>query len=139
MKHLIYYVFCGLTALILLGVQSFFGILLITPREVGGTLFGGMFLVLMCLGGWLLTTAGLAATILARFAGARVALLCASAIQVITGIGSLLNYPDDADGNLIFSPAPNEIYWMIAVSGLLLFTSVYLIAQGHLRPKNGRF
>ncbi|QRG77469.1 hypothetical protein [Citrobacter sp. R56] len=139
MNHLIYYVFCGIAALLLLGVQSFFGILLITPREVGGTLFGGMFLVLMCLGGWLLTTAGLVATILTRFAGARVALLCASAIQVIAGIGSLLNYPDDADGNLIFSPAPNEIYWMIAVAGLLLISSVYLIALGHLRPKNGRF
>ncbi|NDO83792.1 hypothetical protein CJP72_24525 [Citrobacter sp. NCU1] len=139
MKLLIYYVFCGITVLLLLGVQSFFGILLITPREVGGTLFGGMFLVLMCLGGWLLTTAGLVATILARFAGARVGLLCASAIQVTAGIWSLHNYPDDAGGNLIFSPAPNEIFCMIAIVGLLLFTSVYLIVQGHLRPQNGRF
>ncbi|MDA8479687.1 hypothetical protein NNO04_13355 [Citrobacter sp. Awk 4] len=139
MKLLIYYVFCGITGLLLSGVQSFFGIMLITPREVGGTLFGGMFLVLMCLGGWLLTTAGLVATILARFAGARVALLCASAIQVIAGIWALYNYPDDAGGNLIFSPAPNEIFCMIAIAGLLLFTSVYLIAKGHLRPKNGRF
>lgn len=131
-----YYVFCGVSAVLLISLQSFCGILLITPRDVGGTLFGGIFLDLMCLGGWLLATAGLVTSILVRFAGARVTLLCASAIQVAVGIWSLLTYPDDAGGNLIFSPAPNEIYGMTAIVGSLLFVSIYLIKQGYLQPRN---
>lgn len=130
-----YYLFCGTVNLIFLILQSFFGVLLITPREVGGTLFGGMFLDLARTGGWLLMSAGLIVLILSRFTGTRVALLCASAIQMAAGVWSLLNYPDDMSGNLIYSPARDEIYLMTLFVGLIFFASFYLIRKGYLQPK----
>lgn len=124
-----YYAFCGVIAVLLFSCQTFCGVMLITPRDVGGTLFGGMFLDILCLGGWLLATAGLMVSVLMRLAGAGVALLCASTVQVTAGIWSLLTWPDDANGNLIFSPAPDEITCMSAVAGSLLFLSIYAIRR----------
>ncbi len=134
-----YYGFCGLAAVLLVSMQSFCGIFLLTPRDVGGTLFGGMFLDFMCLGGWLLATFGLVVTILLRSVGARMALTCSSAVQGGVGVWWLLNYPDDANGNLIFSPAPDDIQSMLFVIGLLLFGSFFLILKGYLQPKNELF
>lgn len=136
LMRMAWYFFCGITAVLLFSMQAFCGVLLLTPRDVGGTLFGGMFLDLMCMSGWLLATAGMAVSIVLRFAGARIASLSASALQVGVGIWSLINYPDDANGNLIFSPAPGEIHGMIAIVGSLLFISIYLIGQGYLEPRS---
>lgn len=127
---MIYYIYCGVLLIILGSLQAFFGILLITPRDVGGTLFGGMFLDLLFLSVWLIVTSVLIILILIRFAGAILALLCTSVIQMVAGVLALLNYPDDINGNLIFTPTPHEINLMLALIGMLFIACIYLIKSG---------
>ena len=129
-----YTIFCRVLVIVLGGFQSFFGILLLTSRDVSGMLFGGIFRDLVCLSSWLFTTIVLLVLILLRFAGARVALLCASGVQMLSGITALLNYPDDANGDLIFSPAENEIFLMITILGALFLISVYITRFKYFSP-----
>lgn len=76
---------------------------LIVPREVGGTLFGGSMGFVMYLGGWALSVLGLLLALLTRVPGARLALIVAGLVQGLLGLWWRINYPDDFDGNLIFS------------------------------------
>ncbi|PKH22391.1 hypothetical protein CIG19_13905 [Enterobacterales bacterium CwR94] len=94
--------------------------LMITPREVGGTLFGGMFMTLIYLSGWLLATLSLVTSIACRVLGAKIGLLCSSLVQIIWGLISIMNYPDDYNGNLIFSPGKDEIFVLLVIVAFTL-------------------
>ncbi|MGL5109519.1 MAG: hypothetical protein ACRC7J_10710 [Vibrio ordalii] len=135
---MIYYVFCGIVAVLLFSLQTYSAIVLLTPRDVGGTLFGGMFLDLMCIQGWLLATAGFVLAVVLRLAAARVALLCAGSIQMAIGIWSLVTYPYDMNEYMIYSPTPSDIYGMLCIIGSLLFVSIYLLRKDYLGPKNSK-
>lgn len=111
----------------LICMQSFFGIALIHLRDVGGVLFGGIFYYIMFLTGWIVMTIIFAAMAILRVTGAIIGLILSSSAQGIAGGYYLINYPDDNNGNLIFSPQPNEIVFMITLMVVIIFSCLFLM------------
>ncbi|APC20873.1 hypothetical protein BME99_11180 [Pseudomonas protegens] len=108
---------------------------LIVPRDVGGTLFGGSMGFLMYLGGWALSVLGLLLALLTRVPGARLAWIVAGLVQLLLGLWWRINYPDDFDGNLIFSIQARELDYVIVFGFALVYSGVYLLRQQRLKPR----
>ncbi|WP_350023866.1 MULTISPECIES: hypothetical protein [Pseudomonas] len=108
---------------------------LIVPRDVGGTLFGGSMGFLMYLGGWALSVLGLLLALLTRVPGARLAWIVAGLVQLLLGLWWRINYPDDFDGNLIFSIQARELDYVIVFGFALIYSGVYLLRQQRLKPR----
>ncbi|WP_236186960.1 hypothetical protein [Pseudomonas protegens] len=108
---------------------------LIVPRDVGGTLFGGSMGFLMYLGGWALSVLGLLLALLTRVPGARLAWIVAGLVQLLLGLWWRIHYPDDFDGNLIFSIQARELDYVIVFGFALVYSGVYLLRQQRLKPR----
>lgn len=105
----LYNALCGLTAVLIVGHFSYFCWELLTPVDIGGTLFGGSMGAAAIAGGWALACLGLMLLALLRLPGARLAWLAGGMVQLCIALGWRLNYPDDFNGNLLFSPPPKEL------------------------------
>ena len=108
---------------------------LIVPREVGGTLFGGSMGFLMYLGGWALSVLGLMLALLTRVPGARLAWIVAGLVQLLLGLWWRIHYPDDFDGNLIFSIQARELDYVMVFGFALVYSGIYLLRQQRLKPR----
>ncbi|WP_443693261.1 hypothetical protein ACRZ5O_11950 [Pseudomonas protegens] len=108
---------------------------LIVPRDVGGTLFGGSMGFLMYLGAWAVSVLGLLLALLTRVPGARLAWIVAGLVQLLLGLWWRINYPDDFDGNLIFSIQARELDYVIVFGFALVYSGVYLLRQQRLKPR----
>ncbi|AUG01466.1 hypothetical protein CXQ81_12905 [Pseudomonas sp. 09C 129] len=108
---------------------------LIVPRDVSGTLFGGAMGFQLYLGIWLLCALGLGLALLTRMPGARLAWIVAGLVPLLLGAWWRINYPDDADGNLIFSPQSWELDYAMAIGCGLVFSGLYWYRRGRLKPR----
>jgi len=108
---------------------------LIVPREVGGTLFGGSMGFMLYLGGWALSVLGLGLAVLTRVPGARLAWIMGGLVQGLLGLWWRINYPDDFDGNLIFSIQPRELDYVMVFGFALVYSGVYLWRRQRLKPR----
>ncbi|KAF1067372.1 MAG: hypothetical protein GAK45_01677 [Pseudomonas citronellolis] len=106
---------------------------LLTPREISGTLFGGFFATFFALLSWLCCNAGLCAALLVRLPGARITLLLAGTFGLLMSIWWRAHYPDDADGNLTFSPSPGELGGSTLVFIAMIGLTILLQRRGYLR------
>jgi len=108
---------------------------LIVPREVGGTLFGGSMGFMLYLGGWALSVLGLGLAVLTRVPGARLAWIMGGLVQGLLGLWWRINYPDDFDGNLIFSIQPRELDYVMVFGFVMAYSGVYLWRRQWLKPR----
>jgi hypothetical protein len=115
---------------------AIFDLWLLTPVEIGGTLFGGAFTFERNALGGAAAMAGILIAALLRLPGFRLAWAASGLLPLAIGANALWRYPDDAGGNLIFSPQPQEIaVAMVVAAGFLLLGIVlrrYL--AGRTRP-----
>ncbi|WP_225369008.1 hypothetical protein [Pseudomonas protegens] len=105
------------------------------PREVGGTLFGGSMGFMLYLGGWAFSVIGLGLAVLTRVPGARLAWIIGGLVQLLLGLWWRIHYPDDFDGNLIFSIQARELDYVMVFGFALVYSGIYLIHQQRLKPR----
>lgn len=67
--------------------------------------------------------------------GARLAWLIAGLVPLLLGAWWRLNYPDDADGNLIFSPQDWELDYAMAIGCGFVASGWYWYRRGRLKPR----
>jgi len=108
---------------------------LVIPRDVSGTLFGGAMGFQLYLGLWIACALGLTLALLTRMPGARLAWLVAGLVPLLLGAWWRLNYPDDADGNLIFSPQAWELDYAMAIGCGFVASAAYWCRHGRLKPR----
>ncbi|MGE8350193.1 MAG: hypothetical protein ACN6P5_06510 [Pseudomonas protegens] len=108
---------------------------LIVPREVGGTLFGGSMDFMLYLGGWAFSVLGLGLAVLTRVPGARLAWIIGGLVQLLLGLWWRINYPDDFDGNLIFSIQPRELDYVMVFGFALVYSGIHLWRRQRLKPR----
>ncbi|PXX52264.1 hypothetical protein SAMN05660489_06125 [Pseudomonas sp. LAMO17WK12:I10] len=108
---------------------------LIVPRDVSGTLFGGAMGFQLFLGLWLVCLLGLTLALLTRMPGARLAWIVAGLVPLLLGAWWRINYPDDADGNLIFSPQSWELDYAMAIGCGLVLSGLHWYRRGRLKPR----
>lgn len=99
----------GLTAALIVAHFSYFCWELLTPVDIGGTLFGGSMGAAAIAAGWAGACLGLILLALLRLPGARLAWFAGGMVQLCIALGWRLNYPDDFNGNRLFSPPPKEL------------------------------
>ncbi|AIC19229.1 hypothetical protein EY04_10090 [Pseudomonas chlororaphis] len=128
-------VLSGIAVAAPLSVMVFTDLQLIVPRDVSGTLFGGAMGFQLYLGIWLLCALGLGLALLTRMPGARLAWIVAGLVPLLLGAWWRINYPDDADGNLIFSPQAWELDYAMAIGCALVFSGLYWYRRGRLKPR----
>ncbi|AZD98080.1 MULTISPECIES: hypothetical protein [Pseudomonas] len=128
-------VLSGIAVAAPLSVMVFTDLQLIVPRDVSGTLFGGAMGFQLYLGIWLLCALGLGLALLTRMPGARLAWIVAGLVPLLLGAWWRINYPDDADGNLIFSPQAWELDYAMAIGCGLVFSGLYWYRRGRLKPR----
>ena len=131
----LYYPLCWIAVAAPLASMIHCNLNLIVPREVGGTLFGGSMGFVMYLGDWALSVLGLVLALLTRVPGARLALIVAGLVQGLLGLWWRINYPDDFDGNLIFSIQARELDYVMVFGFALVYSGVYLLRQQRLKPR----
>ncbi|WKW30563.1 hypothetical protein KIH13_16635 [Pseudomonas viridiflava] len=127
----LYYTVSWITVCVVLLHVTFFSWALLTPKEVGGTLFGGAMGTQLNLNGWGVATVGLIVAILLRLPGSIHAWIAAGLLPLCIGGWWQLNYPDGANGNLIYSPAQSDIKVAMLIGAAILASGVYayLIAK----------
>ncbi|QQZ44076.1 hypothetical protein IF690_11265 [Pseudomonas sp. SK3(2021)] len=128
-------VLSGIAVAAPLSVMVFADLQLIVPRDVSGTLFGGAMGFQLYLGIWLLCALGLGIALLTRMPGARLAWIVAGLVPLLLGAWWRINYPDDADGNLIFSPQAWELDYAMAIGCVLVCSGLYGYRHGRLKPR----
>ncbi|AZE48092.1 putative membrane protein [Pseudomonas chlororaphis] len=128
-------VLSGIAVAAPLSVMVFADLQLIVPRDVSGTLFGGAMGFQLYLGLWLVCLLGLTLALLTRMPGARLAWIVAGLVPLLLGAWWRINYPDDADGNLIFSPQAWELDYAMAIGCGLVFSGLYWYRRGRLKPR----
>ncbi|AKA25379.1 hypothetical protein [Pseudomonas chlororaphis] len=131
----IYYLLSWIAVAAPLSLMVFADLQLIIPRDVGGTLFGGAMGFQLFLGVWLVCALGLALALFTRMPGARPAWLVAGLVPLLLGLWWRINYPDDADGNLMFSPQDWELDYAIAIGGALVASALHCLRRGRLKPR----
>ncbi|MCD5989299.1 hypothetical protein KDX30_15430 [Pseudomonas sp. CDFA 553] len=127
----LYYTVSWITVCVVLLHIAFFSWALLTPKEVGGTLFGGVMGTQLNLTGWGVATVGLIVAILLRLPGSILAWIAAGLVPLCIGGWWQLNYPDDANGNLIYSPVQSDIKVAMLIGAAILASGVY----AYLRAK----
>ncbi|PMY71048.1 MULTISPECIES: hypothetical protein [Pseudomonas] len=118
-----------------LSLMLFADLQLIVPRDVSGTLFGGAMGFQLFLGLWIVCALGLTLALLTRMPGARLAWLVAGLVPLLLGAWWRINYPDDADGNLIFSPQAWELDYAMAIGAGFVASGLYWYRHGRLKPR----
>ncbi|MGC5704429.1 hypothetical protein J4P02_29930 [Pseudomonas sp. NFXW11] len=131
----LYHPLCWIAVAAPLATMTHCNLQLIVPREVGGTLFGGSIGFFMYLGGWALSVLGLGLAVLTRVPGARLAWIVGGLVQLLLGLWWRINYPDDFDGNLIFSIQARELDYVMVFGFALVYSGVYLFRQRRLEPR----
>ncbi|NBF06789.1 hypothetical protein GV819_31435 [Pseudomonas sp. Fl5BN2] len=131
----LYYPLCWIAVAAPLAAMIHCNLHLIVPRDVSGTLFGGSIGFLMYLGGWALSVLGLVLALLTRVPGARLAWIVAGLVQLLLGLWWRINYPDDYDGNLIFSIQARELDYVMVFGFALVYSGVHLLRQQRLKPR----
>ncbi|KTC41585.1 MAG: hypothetical protein ACN6QY_21390 [Pseudomonas sp.] len=131
----LYHLLCWVAVAAPLALKIHCDLNLITPRSIGGTLFGGAIDLQLNLAGWALCTLGLALAVLIRMPGARLAWLIAGVVPLILAAWWRINYPDDADGNLIFSTQDWELDYMMVLGLAWAASGLYLLRRQRLRPR----
>ncbi|WDH25149.1 hypothetical protein [Pseudomonas chlororaphis] len=129
-------VLSGIAVAAPLAVMVIADLQLIVPRDVSGTLFGGAMGFQLYLGLWLVCLLGLTLALLTRMPGARLAWIVAGLVPLLLGAWWRINYPDDADGNLIFSPQAWELDYAMAIGCGLVFSGLYWYRRGRLKPRS---
>lgn len=99
---------------------------LLTPVDIGGTLFGGAMSAAADAAIWMAATAGVLLIALLRLPGFRLAWIVTGGLPVVLGALTLWSYPDDYGGNLIYSPQQSEIAWVMALGGAFLVLGAIL-------------
>ena len=105
---------------------------LLTPVDISGTLFGGATGTVEHAALWILAMAGVMMAALLRLPGSRLAWIVGGGAPILFGALVLWSYPDDAGGNLIFSPQRSEIALMMALGAAFLILG--LILRRYLIP-----
>lgn len=131
----LYYPLCWIAVAALLATMIRCNLHLIVPREVGGTLFGGSMGFMLYLGGWALSVLCLGLAVLTRVPGARLAWISGGLVQLLLGLWWRIHYPDDAEGNLIFSIQARELDYVMAFGFALVYSGVYLLRQQRFKPR----
>lgn len=131
----LYYLLCWIAVAAQLATMIRCNLHLIVPREVGGTLFGGSMGFMLYLGGWAFSVIGLGLAVLTRVPGARLAWIIGGLVQLLLGLWWRINYPDDFDGNLIFSIQARELDYVMVFGFALVYSGVYLLRQQRLKPR----
>lgn len=111
---------------------------LIKPINIGGTLFGGSFSFQMHFIRWVIASTGLLLAIVLRLPGYRLAWIAAGVFPLFMGTWWYFNYPDNAQGNLVLSPPPEDISRDILL-GTMLLLSVIFIPKRKKPPSRARF
>lgn len=70
-----------------------------------------------------------------RACPAPAAWIVAGLVPLLLGAWWRINYPDDADGNLIFSPQAWELDYAMAIGCGLVFSGLYWYRRGRLKPR----
>lgn len=131
----LYYLLCWIAVAAQLATMIRCNLHLIVPREVGGTLFGGSMGFMLYLGGWALSVIGLGLAVLTRVPGARLAWIIGGLVQLLLGLWWRIHYPDDFDGNLIFSIQARELDYVMVFGFALVYSGIYLLHQQRLKPR----
>ncbi|MCK9802035.1 hypothetical protein M1B34_31350 [Pseudomonas sp. MAFF 302030] len=108
---------------------------LIKPIDVGGTLFGGGMAAAAQLMGWAIVFTSLMLCLLLRLPGATLGSLVSGALLLGISAGWRLFYPDDFDGNLLYSPTPREIDLMLMIGAALFYGSWVLWRRRRAMPR----
>ncbi|WP_347905377.1 hypothetical protein [Pseudomonas purpurea] len=99
---------------------------LIKPTNAGGIMFAGGFDFLVALIRWAIAAIGLLLAIVLRLPGYRLAWIAAGVFPVVMGTWWYFNYPDNALGNLLLSPTPEDISRDILLGALLLLSVIFI-------------
>ncbi|MCO8169346.1 hypothetical protein NJC40_16390 [Pseudomonas sp. 21LCFQ02] len=114
---------------------TFFSWALLTPKDVSGTLFGGAMGTQLYLGGLGVATLGLTVVILLRLPGAILAWIAAGLLPLCIGGWWQLNYPDDANGNLLYSPGRSDITVAMLIGAAILVSGFYAYRRAKTATK----
>ncbi|MGC5704430.1 hypothetical protein J4P02_29935 [Pseudomonas sp. NFXW11] len=125
---------CWIVVAVPLSVMLCCDVLMMQPRDVSGTMFGGAMGFQLYLFGWVLCLIGLLLALFTRMPGARLAWLLAGLGPLLLGLWWRLSYPDDADGSRAFSPQDWELNYMIGIAALLTLSGLYLYWRKRLVP-----
>lgn len=109
---------------------------LLTPKDVGGTLFGGAMSTQLLLSGWAVATLGLIVAILLRLPGSILAWITAGLVPLCIGGWWQLNYPDDANGNLLYSPVQADITIAMLIGAAILASGLYARSRAKTASRN---
>ncbi|KQQ62494.1 hypothetical protein ASF84_27035 [Pseudomonas sp. Leaf127] len=131
----LYYPVSWMTVCVVLAHIAFFNWALLTPREVSGTLFGGAMGTQLYLIGWGVAMIGLIVAILLRLSGSIFAWMAAGLMPLCIGGWWQLNYPDDANGNLIFSPVQSDITVAMLIGAAILASGLYACTRAKTANK----
>ncbi|UMZ14414.1 hypothetical protein I9018_12265 [Pseudomonas sp. MPFS] len=131
----LYHPLCWVAVAAPLALMVFCDVQLIVPRDVGGTLFGGSMGFILYLSIWLACALGLGLALLTRVPGARLAWIGAGLVPLLLGAWWRINYPDDADGNLMFSPMARELDYAMAIGCAFIYSGVQLLRRRRLAPR----
>lgn len=131
----LYYPVSWISVCVVLAHIVFFSWALLTPKDVSGTLFGGAMGTQLYLGGWGVATFGLIVAILLRLPGSILAWIAAGLVPLGIGGWWQLNYPDDADGNLMYSPAQSDITVAMLIGAAILASGLYAYSRAKAANK----
>lgn len=110
-------------------VVIYFGTAMAIPRDVGGTLFGGMFRAHYTCSAYSLGSIGLIGALFLRLPYARASLLLAGSVQTCFAMYWLLNYPDDHNGALIWSPTQNDFSYILLIGVVYISLGILTIRK----------
>lgn len=135
----LYYPVSWMTVCVVLAHIVFFNWALLTPKDVSGTLFGGAMGTQLYLGGWGIATFGLIVAIVLRLPGSIHAWIAAGLVPLCIGGWWQLNYPDDANGNLIYSPGQSDITVAMLIGAAILASGLYAYTRVKAANKKASF